>query len=171
MATAFYAAKRWEIGKSYLEKEGASLAKKLLKNPKLLLPVDVVVAKKIAAGAKAHAVAANEVGKQEAIGDIGPETMRSWSAEIKKAKTIVWNGPVGVTEIPTFLNGSLVLARSIASRSKGDAYGVVGGGDTLPVVLASGMSEWIDHISTGGGAMLEFLAERGRLPGLEALIK
>lgn len=171
MATAFFAAKKKEIGKSYVEKEGIPIAKKLGKNPKIQLPVDVVVAKKIAKGASARVVAIKDMKKADAIGDIGPQTMLAWSAEIKKAQTIVWNGPMGVTEIPTFSHGSLVISRALAMRSKGSAYGVIGGGDTLPVALATGMSEWVDHLSTGGGAMLEFISKKGRLPGLVALIK
>jgi phosphoglycerate kinase len=142
-----------------------------LKNPKLVLPCDVVVAKKIAPKASARSSAVEEIKKNEAIGDIGPETMRQWSAVIKRARTIVWNGPLGVTEIRTFSHGSLTIGRAIASRSKGSAYGVAGGGDTLPVVFATGMSEWFDHISTGGGAMLEFLSTHGKLPGLLSLQK
>jgi len=169
MATAFLAAAKKNVGTSFLEKEGIPLAKKLLKEKKVVLPVDVLVAKKVAAGAKPHFVSIDEVPKKEAIGDIGPRTMLEWSMDIRKAKTIVWNGPMGVTEVPAFSYGSLVLARSIAARSKGACYGVVGGGDTLPVAIASGMTEWYDHLSTGGGAMLEFIAENGKLPGLTAL--
>ncbi len=171
MATAFFAAKKYEIGKSYVEKEGIALAGKLLKNKKIVLPEDVVVAKKIEVRAFAHSVLAKEVKKTDVIGDIGTLTMLTWAREIKKAKTIVWNGPMGVTEYEKFSHGSMVLARAIAARSKGPVYGVVGGGDTLPVVLKSGMSEWVDHLSTGGGAMLEFISRRGGLPGIKALIK
>jgi phosphoglycerate kinase len=160
-----------QIGKSYIEKEGVAAAKKLLKNPKIVLPVDAVVATKIEAKTHPHVVSVTAVKKNEVMGDIGTETMRLWSEEIKKAKTIIWNGTLGVTELPVFSHGSLVIARSIASRSKGPCYGVVGGGDTLPVMLRSGMSEWIDHLSTGGGAMLEFIAGGGKLPGLTPLVK
>jgi phosphoglycerate kinase len=171
MATVFALAQGREIGQSFVEKGAVSTAKKLLRHPRLLLPVDVVVAPKIAPGFRAHAVSVIGVGKKDHIGDIGPATMQAWAEVLKGAKTIVWNGPVGVTEIPTFAHGSKVIARVIASRAKGKAFGVAGGGDTLPVVLASGMAEWYDHLSTGGGAMLEFLAEGGKLPGLTALIK
>ncbi|MFZ2803702.1 MAG: phosphoglycerate kinase [Patescibacteria group bacterium] len=170
MSTAFFAAKKLEIGKSYVEKEGIAVAKKLLKNPKLVLPTDVLVAKKIEASASVRTTSVDDVKKTDAIGDIGTQTMREWAAIIKKAKTIVWNGPLGVTEIRKFSHGSLIIGRTIASRSKGKAYGVAGGGDTLPVVFATGMSEWFDHISTGGGAMLEFIADDGKLPGLIALL-
>ncbi len=171
MAHPFFQAKKLEIGKSYTEKEGLPAAQKMMKNPKIVLPIDVVVARKVAPGAKASACLVGKVKKTEAIGDIGPQTMQAWSAEIKKAKTIVWNGPLGVADIPTFSHGSMVIARAMAIRSKGEAYGVVGGGDTLPVVMGSGMDEWFDHISTGGGAMLEFIVKKGKLPGLNALIK
>jgi len=169
MAHAFFVAKKMQIGKSYIEKEGIAAAKKLLKHPKMLLPTDAVVATKIDAKSHPRVVDIGQVKKTDCIGDIGIETMRAWSAEIARAKTIVWNGPLGVTEYPAFSHGSLVIAHALAARSKGSSYGVVGGGDTLPVVLRSGMAEWIDHLSTGGGSMLEFLAHDGKLPGLAPL--
>lgn len=171
MATSFFSAKKMQIGKSFIEPEGVKIVKQFIKHKRLLLPIDVVVARRIMRNANARAVPVTRIGKTDAIGDIGPETMRAWSEEIQKAKTIVWNGPVGVAEIPTFAHGSLVIGRAIASRSKGRAFGVVGGGDTLPIAFATGMSEWIDHLSTGGGAMLEFIAKKGKLPGLVALQK
>ncbi|OGL74415.1 phosphoglycerate kinase [Candidatus Uhrbacteria bacterium RIFCSPHIGHO2_02_FULL_60_44] len=169
MAHAFFTAKRMPIGASYIEKEGVSDAKKIMGHPKLVLPGDVCVAKKLAPGARPRCVALSAVKKQDVIGDIGTETMRAWASDIRTAKTIVWNGPVGVTELPAFSHGSLVLGRAIAARSRGKTYGVVGGGDTLPVVARTGMSEYFDFISTGGGAMLEFIATRGKLPGLSVL--
>ncbi|MBU0540586.1 phosphoglycerate kinase [Patescibacteria group bacterium] len=169
MAHPFFQVKNYRIGKSFSEKISGATIKKMLKRGNLVLPKDVLTAPALKAGAAAHCVAPNKVGAREIIGDIGTETMMDWAAHIKKAKTIVWNGPVGVAEIPTFSHGSLFLARAIAARSQGSAFGVVGGGDTLPIVMQSGMSEWIDHISTGGGAMLEFLANKGKLPGLLAL--
>ncbi len=171
LATAFFAAKKLEIGTSFVEKEGIVSAKKLMKNKKLMLPQDVIVAKKLASGAHARVVPVGRIQKTDAIGDIGPETMRIWSQEIKKAKTILWNGPLGVAEVPMFSHGSLVIGRVLAAKSKGPAYGIVGGGETLPIILKTGMSEWVDHLSTGGGAMLEFIAKKGRLPGLLALHK
>ncbi|MCI0479345.1 phosphoglycerate kinase, partial [Candidatus Uhrbacteria bacterium] len=168
MAHPFFLAKRLSIGKSYVEKEGVAIARKLMKHPKLTLPTDAVVAPKLDPK-KARVASLDGIKATEAIGDIGTETMMTWSAWLKKAKTIAWNGPVGVTEIPTFAHGSLVLARTIASRSKGECFGVVGGGDTIPVILRSGMSEWMDHISTGGGAMLDFITKKGDLPGLRVL--
>jgi phosphoglycerate kinase len=169
MASAFFAAKRMQIGKSYVEKEAIGLARKIMKHRKLVLPTDVLVALKIANGIHPRAVKLKEVKKTDIIVDIGTDTMKQWAADVRKAKTIVWNGPVGVTEYPAFSHGSLVLGRAIAARSKGKTYGVVGGGDTLPIVAKTGMQDYIDFISTGGGAMLEFLTLRGRLPGLVAL--
>ncbi len=169
MANTLLAAQGKQVGKSMIEKECLAIAKKLLKDKKMILPVDVVIATKIANGVKVRATSIDDVKKTEAIGDIGPETMRQWAELIKKAKTIMWNGPVGVTEIPSFSHGSLVIARVMAARSKGTAFGVAGGGDTLPVIFESGMSEWFDHLSTGGGAMLEFVAKKGKLPGIIAL--
>ncbi|MEK7116271.1 MAG: phosphoglycerate kinase [Patescibacteria group bacterium] len=171
MANAFFAAKKLSIGKSFVEKEGIAMAKKFGKNPRIFLPTDLVVAPKLERGVRARVVDLAGVKKSDRIGDIGPETMRAWAQEMKKARTIIWNGPLGVAGVPTFSHGSLVIGRAIAARSKGSSYGVVGGGDTLPMILATGMSEWVDHLSTGGGAMLEFIAKKGRLPGLLALRK
>jgi len=171
MAHAFFAAKKIEIGNSYVEKEGIAVARKMLKDKKIVLPIDAVVAKKVEPGAKATAVEIGKLKKTDAIGDIGPLTMRAWAEEIRRAKTIVWNGPLGVADIPAFSHGSMVICRAMAARSKGQAYGVAGGGDTLPVVLASGMEQWFDHVSTGGGAMLEFIVKKGKLPGLVVLIE
>lgn len=169
MAHVFFLAKGFSIGRSRVEKDALDQAKKLIKNKKLILPTDVVAAKKIAPHIKVRVVPVEEVGKTDVIGDIGTETIIQWSKIIRGAKTLVWNGPVGMTEVPIFSHGSKILTQIIAARSRGPAFGVAGGGDTLPIIMASGMSQWIDHISTGGGAMLEFIAKKGRLPGLLAL--
>jgi phosphoglycerate kinase len=170
MAHVFFAAKKIPIGASYIESEGIRLANKLIKKTKKIeLPLDLVVAKKIAPGIHPRVVGVGELTAKERIGDIGPETARTWSEMIKQASTVVWNGPVGVTEIPAFSHGSLVLARAMGSRGKGKTFCVAGGGDTLPVIEQSGMGEYIDHVSTGGGAMLEFIALNGKLPGLKPL--
>lgn len=170
MAHVFFAAKKISIGASYIEPEGIKLATKLMKKTKKIeLPIDLVVAKKIDPNVHPHVVELGKLSAKEMIGDIGPATARSWSEMIKKASTIVWNGPVGVTEIPAFSHGSLILARAMASRGKGKAFCVVGGGDTLPVIEHAGVGEYIDHVSTGGGAMLEFISLNGKLPGLKPL--
>ncbi len=169
MATPFFKARRLEIGRSFVENESVTTAKSLLKNSKLELPSDVLVAPALKPKQKVRCVPITQVKKTDVIGDIGTATMMDWATEIKTAKTILWNGPVGVAEISSFSHGSLVLARAIAARSRSSAYGVVGGGDTTPIAAQSGMAEWIDHLSTGGGAMLDFIANKGDLPGLRPL--
>ncbi|MFA6099291.1 MAG: phosphoglycerate kinase [Patescibacteria group bacterium] len=171
MAHPFFAAKHIKIGKSLIEKESLKYAKALIKNKKIILPTDVLVAPKLDKSARPHVVPINKIKPNEVIGDIGTTTMREWSAILKKAQTILWNGPVGVAEIPAFSHGSLVIGRTIAARSRGKAYGLVGGGDTVPVALQTGMSEWFDYISMGGGALLEYIEKHGKLPGIEVLYK
>ena len=172
MAHPFLVAKKMNIGKSFIDTACQGVARRLVKAyaKKIVLPTDAIVAKKIAAGQKVRRTDFKGIKATDMIGDIGTDTMREWSSMIKTAKTIVWNGPVGVAEIPAFSHGSLVLARALAMRAKGKAYGLVGGGDTLPVIAESGVGEWIDYVSTGGGAMLEFVASNGKLPGLMPLI-
>ncbi|MBD3281595.1 phosphoglycerate kinase [Candidatus Uhrbacteria bacterium] len=171
MAHAFLKAKRVEVGKSYLEEGSVKLARKLIKNKRIHLPEDALAAKALKEGASPRRASIKDISKSEKIGDIGPITMQKWSALIKNAQTILWNGPVGITELPAFSHGSMVIGYAVASRSKGKAYGVVGGGDTIPVALATGMDEWFDHISTGGGALLEFIATGGKVPGLTSLLE
>jgi phosphoglycerate kinase len=142
-------------------------AAKLALESKIVLPGDVVVAR--GKNIKTAMVKGpKEIQDKEAIFDIGPGTIREFSSYIRKAQTIIWNGPMGYFEVPTFSHGSVALGRLIASRSKGKAFGVVGGGETLVCLQKTGMAEFVDHISTGGGAMLEFLAGE-KLPGIEAL--
>ena len=156
----------WEISEGDKQKEKG---RKLLKEPKIVLPRDVIVAKRLDEKAKPRIALIDEVHATEMIGDIGPATIRAWSADIKKAKTILWNGPFGVTEVPAFSHGSIALGRVMAARSHGKCFGVAGGGDTIPVVMRTGMGEWFDHVSTGGGALLDFISLNGKLPGLQSL--
>jgi phosphoglycerate kinase len=100
--------------------------------------------------------------------DIGPETIAAYAAEIAKAKTIVWNGPMGVFEMPAFTKGTLEIAKAVAAATDAGATSIVGGGDSVAAVHQSGLADKISHISTGGGASLEFLAGR-KLPGVEVL--
>lgn len=170
MANVFFAAQGIDVGASTVEKSEIATAKRLLtKYASIMLPIDACVAHTFTPGAKVRVCDIRAIQKKESIGDIGPKTMQAWSRIIKKAQTIVWNGPLGITEIPVFSHGSRAIAQVIGSRSKSDCFGVAGGGDTLPVVLASKMAHWYDHLSTGGGAMLEFLAKQGNLPGIKAL--
>ncbi len=171
MATPFLAAKKLQIGKSYLESGSIAQAQKLLKSKKLILPVDVMLAEKLVAQPALKRVTVDAIGKKEIIVDIGPATLAAWSKIIASAKTILWNGPVGWTECKSCGSGSRFIARVIATRSKGRAFGVAGGGDTLPVLAESKSVQWFDFVSTGGGAMLEFIVMNGKLPGITALLR
>jgi phosphoglycerate kinase len=173
MAYTFEKAQGLEIGKSLVENDKLDLAKRLMadakgKNFKLLLPTDHVVAPEFKADAKATvcdvaATPADQMGL-----DIGPKTIAAYSAEIAKAKTIVWNGPMGVFEMPAFAKGTLEIAKAVAAATTAGATSIVGGGDSVAAVHQSGLSSKISHISTGGGASLEFLGGT-KLPGVEAL--
>jgi phosphoglycerate kinase len=172
MAYTFLKAQGLQVGKSLVEEDKIELAKSLLqeaenKNVRLLLPVDNVVAEKIDASASIQVLksqAGIPVGKMGL--DIGPETIAAFSQEIAGAKTIVWNGPMGVFEVAPFAKGTMKIAEAIAANSK--ATSIVGGGDSVAAVHQSGVADKISHISTGGGASLEFL-EGKKLPGVEAL--
>ncbi|HVM90281.1 MAG TPA: phosphoglycerate kinase [Verrucomicrobiae bacterium] len=169
MSTPFFKAKKFEVGKSVYEKEGVAIATKLLKKKNILLPEDVVVTQKLGSGLRR--VGVRQVEKRDMIVDVGPKTLKAWGAHIQSAKTILWNGPLGVTEHASTGFGSRFIARVIAMRAKGKAYGVAGGGDTIPVIVATKTEGSFDFVSTGGGAMLEFIAKRGKLPGIMALLR
>ena len=169
----FFRAAGYGIGASIFEPKELKTAKKFLKNKKIILPVDFVVGD--FKGKKAWAVGvpkkrANLCKKPYGLLDIGPETIKKYSSVIRKAKTIVWNGPMGYFEIPKYSHGTVALGQLVAARSRGKVFGVVGGGETIEALQKTGMSEYIDHISTGGGAMLEFL-EGKMLPGIKQLLK
>lgn len=166
IANAFLKAAGYEIGQSKVA--DVELAKELLRNykQKIVLPLDLVVAKSV--DDQPRAVKREKILLNDLILDIGPETIRKFSEYIKGAVTLVWNGPFGLIEIPKFAFGSRSLAHIFAARSKGKAYGVVGGGETVEVVDSAKVRDFIDHVSTGGGAMLEFLAGK-QLPGIKAL--
>ena len=172
MAYTFTKAQGRPVGKSLVEDDKLDLARQLLekanaRNLKLLLPVDDVYASKLDAGAKMFIVEAGKPTPPEMMGvDIGPKTIQIYSEEIKKAATIVWNGPMGVFEIDPFAEGTVAVARAIARNTS--ATSIVGGGDSVAAVQAAGVADKISHISTGGGASLEFL-EGKKLPGVEAL--
>lgn len=168
LGSSFLAAAGYDVGKSKIA--DVPLAKELLRNykSKIILPVDVVVAKSL--GDQARAVDIGKVRANEMMFDIGPKTILKFSQYIKAAKTLVWNGPMGVIEEKKFSSGSAALASVFASRSLGPAYGVIGGGETIEVVDRAKVAEFIDHVSTGGGAMLDFLAGK-KLPGLTVLEK
>jgi phosphoglycerate kinase len=173
MMYTFYKAQGMEIGKSLLEEDRIELAKKLLadakaKNVKLLLPVDTLVADKFDNAAATKVVPANAIPADWAGVDIGPETIRLFSGEVKKAKTVVWNGPMGVFEMSNFAKGTNAIAQAMAEATKAGAVTIVGGGDSASAIAKAGLEKQVSHVSTGGGASLEFL-EGKILPGVAAL--
>jgi len=173
MAYTFLRAQGLPIGKSLVENDKIDLAMKILaeakaRNFKFLLPSDHVTAPEFKADAPATtgSVAATPAAQMGL--DIGPKTITAYAAEIAKAKTIVWNGPMGVFEMPAFAKGTLEVAKAVAAATVSGATSIVGGGDSVAAVHQSGVADKISHISTGGGASLEFLGGR-KLPGVEAL--
>ena len=173
MAYTFLKAQGLPIGKSLVGNEKLDLAKKLLadarkRNFKFLLPVDHVIAPEFKADSPATTVNVDATPDNQMGLDIGPRSIALYSAEIAKAKTIVWNGPMGVFEMPAFARGTLAIAQAVASATDAGAISIVGGGDSVAAVHQAGVSVKISHISTGGGASLEFLGGR-KLPGVEAL--
>jgi phosphoglycerate kinase len=165
MAYTFLKAQGKPVGKSLVEHDKVDLAKELLSrsNNKILLPSDHVVVDELKEGAPFEVVANVPEGKMGV--DIGPETVEIYAAVIAKAKTIIWNGPMGVFEKPPFDRGTVALAKAVAASG---AVSVVGGGDSEKAIKSAGVSDKISHISTGGGASLEFLAGI-ELPGVAAL--
>src|SRR5712675_1948972 len=173
MAYTFEKAQGLPIGKSLVENDKIELAKRLLadakaKNFKLLLPKDHVVAPEFKPDAKASVCDVSSTPDDQMGLDIGLKTIAAYTAEIAKAKTIVWNGPMGVFEMPAFAAGTLEVAKAVAAATAAGAISIVGGGDSVAAAHQSGVADKISHISTGGGASLEFLGGR-RLPGVEAL--
>jgi phosphoglycerate kinase len=172
MAYTFLKAQAVEVGKSRVEENKLDLAREILakakaRHVKFLLPVDHIVADRIDGNAKSQTIGTGQAIPADMIGlDIGPATVEQFSDVIARAATIVWNGPMGVFEIPAFAKGTFRVARAVAENA--GATSIVGGGDSVSAVAAAGVADKISHISTGGGASLEFL-EGKRLPGVEAL--
>ncbi len=172
MAYTFLKAQGQEVGKSLVEADKLDLAKELLaeakaKNVQMLLPVDHVVADKLDASAPAKQIAEGQPIPADMMAlDIGPATIAKFADVISSARTIVWNGPMGVFEIDQFSKGTMKIAEAVADNA--GATSVVGGGDSVAAVKKAGVADRISHISTGGGASLEFL-EGKKLPGVEAL--
>jgi len=172
MAFTFLKASGLGVGKSLVEEDKVPLARKLLdeagmRKLRLVLPVDHVIADKVAADAETTVLAGGSPIPDDRMAlDIGPKTVELFAAEIAAAKTIVWNGPMGVFELAPFAEGTMRIAKAIAANTS--ATSIVGGGDSVAAVHAAGVAEEITHISTGGGASLEFL-EGKKLPGVEAL--
>ncbi|HZQ23981.1 MAG TPA: phosphoglycerate kinase [Terriglobales bacterium] len=172
MAYTFLRAMGEQVGKSLVEEDKLDLARQLLQDAKtrklkFLLPTDHVVADKIDVNARTQVVNSGQSIPPNMMAlDIGPETIESFSDEISRARTVVWNGPMGVFEVSPFSKGTFKVAHAVAENA--GATTIVGGGDSVSAVRAAGVADKITHISTGGGASLEFL-EGKRLPGVAAL--
>ena len=170
MAYTFLKAQGKEIGKSLLEEDKMDLSLELIKkaeanNVEILLPVDVVIADEIKAGAETEIVDIDSIPEDKEALDIGPKTAELFSSKIKEAKTVVWNGPMGVFEIKEFADGTNKVAAALAES---DAITIVGGGDSALAIELAGLKDKITHVSTGGGASLEFL-EGKTLPGIDCI--
>jgi len=166
MANTFLSAQRLEVGKSLLEADLVDTASDLLqRGGKIVLPVDVVVTTDLKGSAAPRICAVEEVGPDEMIVDIGPRTMDAFKAEINQAGTVLWNGPMGIFEDSRFAAGTLSVARAMADSR---ATTVVGGGESVQAVEQAGLADKLTHVSTGGGASLEFI-EGKVLPGVAVL--
>ncbi len=170
MSYTFLRSQGYEIGDSLLEEDKIETAREILKDAerrgiKILLPLDIVVADKFAEDANAQIVDAKNIPAGWMGMDIGPKTIELFQGELKNAKTVFWNGPLGVFEMEKFSNGTNSIAKFLGEL---DAVTVIGGGDSASAVRKAGVADKMTHISTGGGASLEFL-EKGTLPGIEVL--
>ena len=169
MAYTFLKAKGFDVGKSLVETDQIGFSLRLLEKAegrmKFILPSDHLAAERMDERAERRIVKNGEIPVDWVCLDIGPETIRSFTGEIGSAKTIVWNGPMGVFEMEPFSRGTFAVAKAIADSS---AFSIVGGGDSVAAVNQAGVADRISHISSGGGASLEFL-EGKKLPGIEAL--
>lgn len=170
MAFTFLKAQGYEVGNSLLEEDKIELAKRLMgkateKGVKLFLPIDVVVSKEMSETASSCVISVDNFTKDLAGFDIGPKTINEFSEEIEKAKTIVWNGPMGVFEIEQFSKGTFAIAKALSNTN---AITIIGGGDSASAIEKAGYKDKVTHVSTGGGASLEFL-EGKELPGIAAI--
>ncbi len=169
MANTFLLAQGFEVGQSLVEPDLVDTARKLLEDAAtakvdIVLPSDVVVAPSIEADS-GYATATDQIDRNLAVFDIGPGSAEGYARLIEGARTVFWNGPLGVAENPAFANGTATVARAVAASA---GYTVIGGGDSVAAIEQLGLADQIDHISTGGGASLEFLEGR-ELPGLAAI--
>jgi phosphoglycerate kinase len=173
MAYTFLKSQGLPVGKSLVENDKLDLARGLLDEARsrkfrLLLPVDHILAESVDSTSAAKTTDIADTPENLMGLDVGPKTIAEFSAEISKARTIVWNGPLGMFEKPAFARGTLAMARAVAAATAAGATSIIGGGDSVAAVEQSGLAHQISHISTGGGASLEFLAGE-KLPGVEAL--
>lgn len=165
IATTFFVAQGLEVGASHYEEAEVALAEKLLDAKKLTLPVDIVVRR---ADGTYHATKPNNVGKDESIVDLGPESIAMMRPIILQADMLLWNGPLGIIEEQPSRVGSDAIAHVVAEVARGSVYGVVGGGNTVGLLEDLGITDFVDHVSTGGGAMLEYVGGQ-TLPALAVL--
>ncbi len=170
MANTFLKANGLDLGESRYEPDKLAIARSFLRKAadagvSVLLPTDVIVAESIDAQSATTCSASDVTGSQKAF-DIGPETTASYVAAVNRARTLFWNGPMGVFESPTFATGTIAIANAVAQHKR--CFRVVGGGDSAAAVVSAGVADQIDHISTGGGASLEYI-QGINLPGIAAL--
>jgi phosphoglycerate kinase len=173
MIFTFFKAMGLEIGKSLLEEDRIEMAKEILEKAKnqnvnLVLPVDVVIADSFSNDAKSEVVDINSIKPDWQGLDIGPKTVDLFKSYIEKSKTVVWNGPMGVFEFDNFARGTFELAKALAEATQKGVVTIVGGGDSAAAIAKAGLEDKVSHVSTGGGASLEFL-EGKILPGVAAL--
>jgi len=173
MAFTFFRAMGLEIGKSLLEEDRIEMAKEILEKAKtqninLVLPVDVVIANSFSNDAKTEIVDVNSIRPDWQGLDIGPKTIELFKSYIGNSKTVVWNGPMGVFEFDNFAKGTFEIAKALADASQNGVVTIVGGGDSSAAIAKAGLEDKVSHVSTGGGASLEFL-EGKALPGVIAL--
>jgi phosphoglycerate kinase len=170
MACTFFKAMGLETGKSLVEPDRVDLARDLIKKAgkKLVLPAGAVIARELAPGTETRTVKRDAIPEGWAVYDIDPGTEKSFAESIEQAGTVVWNGPMGVFETPPFDHGTLAIARAMARATEHGTITVIGGGDSAAAVAQAGLADRITHVSTGGGASLEFL-EGKDLPGVAAL--
>jgi len=171
MAATFLKAKSYEVGLSLIETGRLDTAAGLVeettkKGVRLLLPIDVVVAEESGAEDKIDILPVAKISKNKKIVDIGPQTIANFSEELRKCKTVLWNGPMGIFEVPRFAKGTQEIAELLASL---EATTILGGGSTAEIAVEMGLSDKMTFVSTGGGASLEFLSS-GTLPGVAALM-
>ena len=174
MANTFLAARGAALGKSLVEADQLEHAERILalarrKRVRFMLPTDAVIAPQIHRRAKTRIVPIGEGPKDMMVVDIGPDTLAAYTEHLGKARTVFWNGPMGVFEVRQFAEGTNAMARFLADRTDDGVTTVVGGGDSVAAVEQLGLAERLTHVSTGGGASLEFV-EGKRLPGVEALL-
>jgi phosphoglycerate kinase len=173
MANTFFRAKGWETGDSLVEEDRVDMARELLaragrEGVALRLPVDCVIARKLADDAETRIVPADAMPEGFTMADIGPATVAAYRDVVRGARTVLWNGPMGVFEMKPFARGTFGIAAALAEATSHGATTIVGGGDSAAAVVQAGFADRVSHVSTGGGAALELL-EGKTLPGVAAL--